>query len=216
MPSFLIATLIFAYTALAQDAAKPRVGTVVGRVLDAQGKGVAGAHVYAFLVDKPGMGGRFYAITDENGNFSLNRVLSGLNEIHAFKQEDGYPDNLFAFFSSARVPTVEMPSGGSVNDVIVRLGPTSGQLTGALVNSRSSTAISQATITLTREDNPQYYVKMGPDKDGHFRLLVPPLPFRVRVAATGFEAWQSSSIDIPSGATKSLKIELTPLRPPRR
>ena len=63
--------------------------------------------------------------TDESGGFSLPNLPDGEYSIRAFKEEDGYPDLTFSFYSAAyeavNWPQISIVNETTVEDVIVHL-----------------------------------------------------------------------------------------------
>lgn len=95
----------------------PRVGKIVGRVVDPHGASVAGARVHRVVRrDEPGYGGpRTRATCDAGGRFEIERVSTGT--VHLLAEADG-------FARSAATDVVVVPGVGASVDLFLRVGAT--------------------------------------------------------------------------------------------
>jgi hypothetical protein len=63
---------------------------------------------------------------------------------------------------------------------------------------------------LSRIEDPLNSYGAGIDINGNFEVLVPPVPFRVQVMATGYETKELGVFSLKSGERKRLDIVLNP------
>lgn len=168
----------------------PPFGSISGFVVDENGKPIAGATVYARLADQGAHGQMNSMLTDREGRFLLGQVRPGLNTVHAFKEEDGYPDTFFAFYvtSAAAIPHVTVFEG-QVANVTVQLGPKAIRVALNVSDSDSNEPIKDASLELRRAADPSVYVSMScrPDGNGKCQVLIPPQPTRVKMKKAGYE-----------------------------
>ena len=104
-------------------------GTVTGTVLDEMGKPLVKARVR--VVEKTPFAGhrpiQFYE-TDSNGHFLIGHVPWGTYIVVGGKEDAGYPNTQFAFYSNLAVPTVVLTPDSPTVDVDLRFGPKAGIL----------------------------------------------------------------------------------------
>jgi Carboxypeptidase regulatory-like domain len=167
------------------------LGAISGVVLDESGKPIAEARVYARIVDEPIHGGLHSVLTDKKGNFLLDRVLPGLNAVHAFKEEDGYPDTFFAVYyatNPSAVPRVTV-FDGQVANVVIQLGPKATNVALDVSDSDSGDQISGASVELSNAEDPSIYVSLScrEDRQGKCHVLIPAQPIRVKMKKQGYE-----------------------------
>jgi hypothetical protein len=195
-------------------------GEVAGRVLDTEGCGVSKTTVFADKSDAP-MGKRPYGYTDEQGNFLIKVWAPGTYLIYASKEEDGYPPthSTFHFVGSIVPPQITVKDEQVTSGVVVRLGPKTARLTGHILDSATNEIIKNAQITLRRVDNPDYMFSTGPGINGQLNILVPSVPFTMKVTAPGYEDWYyrnedsnqlTDSLHLDAEAVKELVVSLRP------
>lgn len=95
-------------------------GTITGRVVDGEGKPIAGAMVYADRNGFP-MGRRPDALTDEHGAFSFKNLAPGIYTVSADKEEDAYPssDSVFYAVGALDIIRVDVYEQQTTSNVIV-------------------------------------------------------------------------------------------------
>ncbi len=199
----------------------PHIEAIEGHVLNAEGRQVAGAKVYAELNDAL-TGIPPSNLTDEEGAFRIEVGKPGTYKVFASKEEDGYPLTISGFHQEGTnpIPTVSVLPGQSVSDVVVQLGAKGATIEGLIFDVATNQVVNKATITLRRADNPEVYYQIGPEeekKGGKFRVLVPPVPVTIEVSADGYETWSyshdglnkhSDSLKVKRGETKKLTVSL--------
>ena len=188
-------------------------GAAEGGVIDAEGHPVSGAKVYA---THPGgsLGRPPSTYTDDKGKFFLSRVPVGTNTLHASKEAEGYPDTFFAFYDqgSEGIIDVNIHDKKVEQGLVVRLGPKGGRLRGQILDAKTRRPLVGARIVLTRLDDPNKFLNVGPDSpDGKFSVVVPPVGFSFSVSAKGYENWNyGNALQLSSGEVKELTISLRP------
>ena len=149
--------------------------------------------------------------TDDSGRFSLSNLPDGEYTIRAFKEEDGYPDLTFSFYSAAYDavdwPQISIVNETTVEDVIVHLAsPQCGRLLITVIDAQTNKKIRDAQVSLNHEGNPKTLLISGTNRpDDSFNLLVPPdVVVDLKVSAPGYRDWHYN--------TDSSKLETKPLR----
>lgn len=190
-------------------------GAVEGRVIDAEAHPVSGAKVYA-THGGGSLGRPPSTYTDDKGKFLLSPVPVGRNTLHASKETEGYPDTFFAFYDQGPEGIIEVNIHDKTVEqgVVVRLGPKGGRLRGKILDAETGRSLVGARIVLARVDDSNKFLNFGPDSpDGRFSVVVPPVRFRLRVSAKGFEDWDyGTALQLASGEVKELTISLRPSR----
>jgi hypothetical protein len=150
--------------------------------------------------------------TDDQGRFSLSNLPDGEYTIRAYKEEDGYPDLTFSFYSEAynavRWPQITVVNGTTVEDVIVHVAsPKCGRLLITVIDAKTNKKIQDAEVSLNHEGKPKTLLISGANRpDYSFNLLVPPdVPVDLKVSAPGYRDWQYNT-DNPKGETKTLRL----------
>src|SRR5687768_10247149 len=169
-------------------------GRIEGRVINASGIPVSGAYVFA---NSDGVGSSldFSSITDGDGNFRIQVPEAGTYTVGASKESDGYPLTISGFHREFLdpIPRVEVMTNQVVKDVIVQLGEKAAKIEGVVRAAADNRAISRATFTLRREDNPDVLYRIGAQdakEIGRFEILVPSVAFTIEVTSSGYEPWK--------------------------
>jgi hypothetical protein len=166
------------------------------------------------------------AWSNKNGEFIIDGLIPGLYSLHGSKQEEGYPRTEFNFYDRSENADlkVEIYEQQTTQKVIIQLGPKAAVLVGRVVDASTNQPLHHADITLRRVDQPERFLRTGltlPIEKGEFKLLVPSLPFTVKVSEDGYEDWyyrvpgegkQASTLLLAPDSTKSLLVSLRPLR----
>lgn len=199
-------------------------GAIKGRVLYADGRPVSDAVVHAMKSDMS-MGRLPSVCTDEQGEFLFEDLIPGTYTIYASKEEEGYPrtNSSFYFGDAVNTPEVSVYAQQTTSYVVVQFGLPAAKLMGRMVSALNNKPIPghSIQITLRLVDRPNEYFSTGPDTDGNFEILAPPVPFKIEASAPGFEKWRYRSGDssnaadylqLTPGASKNLNIILRPVR----
>jgi hypothetical protein len=206
-----------------QEIIPPGFGEIMGKVLNADGHPVPKARVYAEPINQPASRPPV-TYTDDEGKFSLKRVPVGAYMIHAVKEGEGYPDTYFAFFvaSPKSVPKVAVREGEITHSVVVRLGPKAARLVGKVLDGQTGQPVLNARIILSRRDDPNAYFSTGPSSPAaQFQILVPSIPFKIKVSAPNYKDWfyggndpgdKTDFLHLAPDSTKELIISLTPAK----
>jgi 5-hydroxyisourate hydrolase-like protein (transthyretin family) len=195
-------------------------GTITGYVLDAEGKPVVRAEVFAENVNAP-MGKLRVVYTDNEGRFSIENLASGAYVVQVAKEEDGYPPthSAFHFGGSSMAPQVFVYENQVTPEVLIRLGPKAA-VSGQITDVKTGKPIKNARLTLRRADDSDNSYSTGLNESGQFEVLVPSGPFTITVSAPGYRTWkyktsrlsvQANSLQLLSGDRKELKISLDPV-----
>ena len=150
-------------------------GAISGKVIDAQNRPVARANVYADILGKPA-GRRHSTVSGPDGKFQLDSLQSGEYVVHASKDQEGYPDNFFAFFASGREAAVQVvvKEHAITRNVQVRLAGVGARLMGRVISAATGHPILNANIILRRQNDPKIYVSFVPtESDGGFSTRLP-------------------------------------------
>lgn len=205
--------------------AQNTVGAISGRVLDTDSRPVSGLKVIA---ENIAVAHRHLpsSETDQEGEFLLKDLEPGQYVLHTRKEDDGYPRSEFNLYDSGETadPQVAVSARQTTQGVVLRLGPRAALLTGQVVDAITSQPLHHADITVRLVDKPDRFLRTGlslPVEKGGFKLLVPSLPFTLKVSETGYQDWyykmtgeeqQASALRLAPNSTKVLLISLQPIK----
>lgn len=207
-----VATLIMMATCFPETG-----GRVAGVVLDQSGIPLPNATVFIGTVARGPS-----TQTDGEGRFVLEGVPVGTVGLHAYKVSDGYPYDIFAFFTmpEEKEPFVEVVSGQTVANVVIQLGARAAFLNLYITDEKGSPR--DAELFFSRPDlgKTGNYERGAQSKEES--LMVPPVPFRLTVEARGFEPWHYGGnewqtdkglIRLKSGQNLNLSVHLRKAKP---
>lgn len=163
---------------------------IEGRVLDDADRPVVNVHVSAFPLECA-VGGLLGAPakTDAEGKFLLTGVLAGLTAVYTSKPESGYPDTSLAFYGVEYPPQkVVVRAGQATRDVVIRLARAE-VVAGKVLDRETSQPLLNAWIRVSRVDNEDLRLSLGPDFTGAFRFLLPTAKVRIEIKAEGYDPW---------------------------
>ena len=195
----------------------PVSGSIQGRVLDADGKPLAGANV--FVVREENMLKSIRGpVTDDLGNFTLTDVAPGVVYVNAFKESDGYPGYLYTIFAfytvpGQRIPKVDVKTGEAIRDVVVQLGARAANLN-LLITDEAGTPLPAGSLEASRPDLPNSGI-LRRGVRGKESLPVPPVPFRLTIKVEGYLPWhygdgdwqgKAGLISLKSGESLTLTV----------
>jgi hypothetical protein len=183
-------------------------------VLDGNGKALPGAMVYGLPGEN--MREQIRTTADASGRFMLEKLPVGDVYLHAYKEDDGYPDSMFAFYRTSEHEWVKVSvsAGKTIRDITIQLGVRAAHLSIALTNEDGSSLNEGAQLIFTRSDMPGPYRRGVSAKES---LMVPAVPFRLTVEADGYEPWHyggkewqntAGLITLKSGETLDLSVQL--------
>ena len=186
---------------------------IKGIVTTSGGQPVSKAVLYASRLGNSEMLMRRNEVTtDDQGRFSLPNLADGEYTIRAYKEEEGYPDLTFSFYTAAyngvNWPHITIVNGTTVEDVIVHLAsPKCGRLLITVTDAETNKKIRDAQVSLNHEGNPKTLLISGANRpDYSFNLLVPPdVVVDLKVSAPGYRDWHYKT-DSPKGEAKTLRV----------
>ena len=186
---------------------------IKGIVTTSGGQPVSKAMLYASrLGNSEVLTRRNSVTTDDQGRFSLTNLPDGEYTIRAYKEEDGYPDLTFSFYSEAynavHWPRIAIVNGTTVEDVVVHLAsPKCGRLLITVIDAKTNKKIQDAEVSLNHEGKPKTLLISAANRpDYSFNLLIPPdVVVDLKVSAPGYRDWHYKT-DRPKGETKSLRV----------
>jgi hypothetical protein len=179
---------------------------IEGIVRTASGQPLAGATV----VLDPQLGGEYVmrrTVTNDHGEFSLDRVLSGEYAIYALKEQDGFGDVGAKFFGLGKPPLQRITVDDGPKAVSINIGEPGGQLQ-ILVLDQGGKPLRSAVYKLSAADDPSAFIQFGGRLNGVLSTPVPPLPFVIEVTAQGYEAWRSQRMLIRSRDVEDVRVRL--------
>jgi hypothetical protein len=194
----------------AHTAAK-NAAAIKGIVTMSGGQPVSKAMLYASRLGSSEMQTRRNSVAaDDQGRFSLPNLPDGEYTIRAYKEEVGYPDLTFSFYSAAynavHWPQIAIVNGTSVEDVIVHVpSPKCARLLITVTDAETNKEIRDAQVSLNHEGKPKMLFISGTNRSDYtFNLLVPPaLPVELKVSVPGYRDWHYKT-DRPKGEAKTL------------
>lgn len=186
----LLLSILASGLASPQSMDTTQVGSIKGEVVDATGSPITGAKVFDEPMEAVRIGKDHFVTSDEKGRFLLNDVPVGKTMVIATKVEDGYPDARFAVFSgNESFPVVLVRGDQTISAVVVKLLTKGGILTGKVLDARTSLAVRNARVTLSRLDHSNWLIETDVESDGTFEFVIPAMPMHLSIKATGFKDW---------------------------
>lgn len=210
-------SLALCVAALAKNATADEAGTIQGTVFNEKGEAVAKALVNADPVDRRmrAMPIR-YVETNQEGQFTIDRLAWGAYRLFAMKEQEGYANTRFAFYSSGSVPTISLNPENPNGRVSLRIGPKGGVLRIlSVTDAVTGRDLNNVTgVDLRKTDTPETFIGLGPSD----HILIPAeTDVTMRIEAEGYEPWPPAGqlklgqIRLASGQPLDLKIQLQPL-----
>lgn len=207
----LLMTLLFLIAAGQSARAQEGMASIEGFVRDLSGKPITQATVYGYQVDD--VHHRISTTTDAGGKFLFKRVAPGQYNVHAYKESEGYADTMFSFFANGNKRAwrpVTAQANQKVKDINLTLGPKYAVLKISVRDQDGNP--SGASLIFTRLDDPKRPYQRGGDLSGEVEMLVPAVPFRLRVERAGYKSWDSSVIRPQPGGIVSVSARLVATR----
>jgi hypothetical protein len=169
--------------------------TIAGDLRDDGGQFFSGATVCALQTNGKvvNVRDRVCAESDAQGKFVINLTSMGLYQVVAEKWSEGYMPPYLPFYKDPKTPISEvMVSGGNPHtSVSVRLGPKSGLISGKVIDEATDLPVQDFVVWTwhARDVNARTHEVVKGSPFGRFRILAPPVPFRMRVVSEGYEDW---------------------------
>ena len=202
------------FLALGAVSSPQDIGAIRGTVVDENLIPVFGAKVNAEALDSRPTGSLVrYVESDSKGHFVIDRLGPGKYRVFASKEEAGYPDLGWSFYSNDVFQTAAVTSADPTAEVRIQLGPRAGVITG-FVSDAATGAPVPAAFKLSRAGQPNKWI--SPSVAPKYRLLVPSAIYIViEVSAPGFKTWSlGHSLRLQSGSEMRLDVSLEPDRNP--
>jgi hypothetical protein len=198
-------------------------GSIRGTVVNEVGAPVPAATVRVDPLDGRPMAAPVQMVeTDAQGHFSMRNLDLGSYKVFAMKESLGYPNTAFAFYSGHVFPTVTLTTTTPAADVVLRVGPPAGVLTGTVKESGTDNPVS-ATFLLRRATDHDNWVSMS--QRSTYRVLIPPnADVFLEVSAPGYKTWyrggppddlKRPAIRLESRQEMRLDVQLDPEDKPR-
>ena len=182
-----IAVMILSFCIVNYPAVSQQPGAVAGTVLNETGNKVVGALVIVDPLDeRPKASALLVVETDIEGKFSMSNLAFGSYKVFARKDSAGYPDTSFAFYSDHTFPTVSLTASSPSANLIVKVGPPAGVLTGLVKDGKDNPIA--ATFFLRRASDPDNWISMSERPE--YRVLIPPdVEVLIEVSAPGYKTF---------------------------
>lgn len=168
--------------------------TISGDLRDEAGQPFPGASVCALQNNGRVVNVRdkVCAESDAQGKFVINLTAPGNYQVVAEKLSEGYMPPYYPFYKDPKTPIPEVVLGGEHANasVSVQLGPKSGLITGKVIDEATDLPVKDFVVWTwqARDVNARTH-QVVKGQSGRFRILAPPVPFRMRVVSDGYEDW---------------------------
>ena len=117
-------------------------------------------------------------------------------KVFAMKESSGYPNTAAAFYSNHIFPTATLTATTPVVDLVLKVGPPAGVITGAVRDATTGNPV-DAAFLLRRAADLDNWISMSQRSD--YRVLVPPLvEVSVEVSAPGYKTWYYGGASDPT------------------
>lgn len=193
LPFVVLCCLTFFTLALAQSTTPY---TVTGTVRDETGRLLSDSTVCAIPMDRDSVrvDDKICAETHGQGEFTINLTQAGKYQITGEKMSEGYMPSYLPFYRDPQrpIPEIIVSDDRRSASVSLALGPKSGLITGKVKDEVWDTPVEDFVVWLSQARNPSaryHQVVKGSHSLGRFKLFAPSVPFRLRVAAEGYEEW---------------------------
>jgi hypothetical protein len=200
-------------------------GSVAGIVVDSDNHPMAHVKVIALAEHGAYIGADPSAVTDEDGKFRINRLLTGEHRLFPVYTEGGYPDGEAAIFRDAPslYKSVTIEPGHTVTGVVITMPQKGARLTASIVDAETGTPVLAARIRVTNPKVPGAYIETGPNIKGVFQIvLAANMAFQIEIRAGGYERWiysepdnqgnPSQTVQLNQGAQKDVTVKLHKLK----
>lgn len=198
------------------------VGVISGTVVYENGKPVKGATASAEPLGRP-MGAIVpHADTDRAGRFEIRipRSWFGKFAVTAKKEDEDYPDTSKQFYSNGKFQTVILTERHPTADVVIRLGPKAGVLSGTVTDAVRGSPLNPCThLRYAASSNFMSGTGLITPK---YRLLLPSnRGIFIKVSLDGYRPWYypgttnraaAKPIRLGPGEEQILNIRLQPDR----
>jgi hypothetical protein len=172
----------------------PVAYTIAGDLRDVSGQPFSGAQVCAI----PTVGtvvkvrDKICAVSDAQGKFVIDLAQAGKYQVIAEQMSVGYMPAYLPFYRdpNLHVPEVVVGDENRNASVSLALGPKSGLITGRVIDEASDTPVRNFVVWVYQaKDANAHTHEVVSGQTGRFRIFAPPVPFKMRVVADGYEDW---------------------------
>ena len=207
--------LLMSVFVVAQDSHQD--GVIRGTVLSITGTPVATARVQASPMG-PIAGVVPSAISDSSGRFVIQHLPLGGYHVTAAEDQDGYPDQSFAFYTGPNwhPVVVELDSNHPDEDVTIHVGRKAGVIFGNVVDAETHEPV-EPCAELRWKEQPSISLSGTGLIKSRFHLFVPAdTPITVALWQRGYEPWfyrdqrGNDSLRVGEGQEVNLEIQMRP------
>jgi hypothetical protein len=176
-------------TIMSGQSGPPKPAGISGKVLLKDGTPLVGATVYAL----PGVDMRHQIATqtDRDGGFLLTGIPPGEAYLHVFDEQAGYADNFFAFYAIPGDDLIKVVVAPNTitTDIIFHLADKAARLKLEILDDNGKPIQDAAQLAFTRPDTSADYSRAS---GSDVSMLVPPVPFSLKIQVNGFKPWHYS------------------------
>jgi hypothetical protein len=175
-------------------AQSPSSYTITGDLRDETGALYSSAKVCAIPTDGSivRVRDKICSATSDHGKFVINVVRAGKYQMFGENISEGYMPAYLPFYRDPHQPITEVIVDDQNRNasVSLALGPKSGLITGKVIDEASDRPVKDFVVWVyqARSNEHTHHVVKG-SLGGRFRLFAPPVPFKLRVVAKGYEDW---------------------------
>ena len=196
-------------------------GAIRGVVLDENHAPLAGAKVNAQLIGVPTAAAIKYVETDQSGHFVDDHLSWGRYVVSAQKEEALYPNSADPLYSNNILTVFVLSPETPSIEVEIHLGPKSALIEGSVSDAATDEPILAAATGLARVESPSLFLESSVQKEGRFRMLVPPATdVKFYIRANGYENWSYAEplsdknlLRMPSATRRQFDIRLKRVDP---
>jgi hypothetical protein len=176
-------------------AQSPAPYTISGELRDETGQLFSGATVCAIPTGGTVLRVRDKTCTESDAQrkFSVNLTQPGKYQVSAAKMSEGYMPAYIPFYRDPKILSPEVIVGDENRhaSLSLALGPKSGLITGKVIDEARDTPVRDFVVWVSqaRTPNADTHEIVKGSRSGRFRIFAPPVPFRLRVVAEGYEDW---------------------------
>lgn len=185
---FAFAAIVFVLVPLAFPSIETNQGkgSIEGTVLDEKGRPVKGVKVNADPADSRIRASLVrYVETSEQGEFVIDRLDWGDYKVFTKKEEAGYPNMSYAFYSNDVYPKASLSPQTPVAKLQLKLSPKAGLLFGVVKDASTGQPV-DPRIKLFRARDTRKWISVGAASN-YSALLPPATEVAIEVSANGYK-----------------------------
>ena len=183
-------------------------GSVRGKVVDAHGRAIVGAQLHASKDGEVSASAIQYVTSSDKGEFLISNLPLGSYRIFGKKEDEGYGDNSFEFYSDHLPPHVQITTEAADVEVTVVLGPKGAILSGTIVEDASGRPrVASAILRKTKDPSKP----IGIEVNANFRILIPAgEDISIKLVSADHESWtnEGAPLHLEPGTTKVINVRL--------